>query len=75
MKGQLILNLRTVGSGGMALFQEQGRPHQFDHALKGQLTLHCCFAFRANVLSCDKNDKPGKLSREAACRGRTLPLG
>lgn len=78
MKCQLILTLRIVASGGMSLmslFQKQGRPHQLDHTLKGQLTLHCRFAFRSNALRCDKNDKPGKLSREAACRGKTLPLG
>lgn len=62
MKCQLILTLRTVGSGGMSLFQKHGRPHQLDHTLKGQLTLHCRFAFRSNAWRCDKNDKPGKLS-------------
>lgn len=42
-------------------------PSPLDHTLKGLLTPQCHLALRPVPLGCDKNDKPGKQSREEAC--------
>lgn len=79
MKCQVILTSVLWGSGREKEFtcfksKDGPDPSPLDHTLKGQLTPQCHLALRPIPLSCDKNEKPGKLSGEAACRERTLPL-